>query len=137
MKFGLYYVTVFVFFCCILFSVRYIVNANRIIIGTEEIINPTEIFWDVNPSDSLLRVKEPLFLDKTFILSKHQVKKYKQDSIIYAELYEDTIPNKGALINMQPPFIMWKTKKNDTIKVYKNGMSLNFVKYQSALRKKK
>lgn len=123
-----YYLIVVVIFSGILFSVRHVVNSNRIIVSSEELINPTSIYWDVDEEDSLLRIKDPLYVDKEFVLTKMQFEKYKSDSLIYNELYSDTTPNKGALINLQPPFVLWKSGMNDTIKVFKAGKTLNFVK---------
>jgi hypothetical protein len=124
-----YYLIVLVIFSGILFSVRYIVNTNRIIIGSEESINPVEIYWEVDDEDSILRLKDPLYVDKTFVLSKNQCEKFKKDSLISSELFVDTVPNEGALINLKPPYVLWKSGMNDTIKVFKYGRSLNFVKY--------
>ncbi len=124
-----YYLTVLMIFCTVLFSVRYIVNSNRIIIGSEEAINAVEIFWYLDEEDSILRIKEPLYVDKSFVLSKSQLNKYKNDTIIYPELFGESVVNKGALINLKPPYVLWKVGMNDTIKVFKNGRSLKFVKY--------
>lgn len=124
-----YYLIVAVIFSGILFSVRHVVNSNRIIVSSEESINPTSIYWDVDEEDSLLRVKDPLYVDKEFILTELQFEKYKNDSMIFTELYSEAIPNKGALINLQPPFVLWKAGMNDTIKVFKAGKTLTFVKF--------
>ena len=123
-----YYFIVAFIFSGILFSVRYIVNSNRIIVSSEELINPTSIYWDVDEEDSLLRVKDPLYVDKGFILTELQFEKYKNDSVIFTELYSESVPNKGSLINLQPPFVLWKAGMNDTIKVFKAGKTLTFVK---------
>jgi hypothetical protein len=126
-----YYFIVVVIFSGILLSVRHVVNSNRIIVSSEELINPTSIYWQVDEEDSLLRVKDPLYVDKGFILTEIQFEKYKNDSVIFNELYGESILNKGDLINLQPPFILWKAGMNDTIKVFKTGKTLNFVRVKS------
>lgn len=130
MKFNtyLYYSLVLLIFTVLLFSVRHIVNTHRIIISSEELIDPVSIFWEVDKSDSLLRVKEPLYLGTNFILIDHQKNKYENDSAIYNELFADSIPNKGSVVNLNPPYVLWKLSKNDTIKVFKNNKTLSFVK---------
>jgi len=124
----LYYCLVIFVFVGILFSVRYVVNTNRIIVDTEESINPIEIFWEVNREDSLLRIKDPLYLNTNFYLIESQKEKYNDDTAIISELYNDSIPNQGSLVNLKPPFMLWKSGKNDTIKVFKNQKTLFFVK---------
>jgi hypothetical protein len=122
MKKGLigYFSIVLLFFVSILFSVRYIVNTTRIYVGYEEAINPTEIFWNIDSSDSILRVQDPLYLTKDYYLCNSHLERFKNDSVIMAELFKDSIPNKGSIINLKPPFVLWKNSQNDTIKIFKN-----------------
>lgn len=112
----------------ILFSVRHVVNSNRIIIDSEEKIDPTSIYWTLEENDSLLRISDPLYLNKTFYLTKNHQEKFKNDTAIQKELYAENIPNKGSLINLSPPFVVWKKGKNDTIMVVKDNKNLSFVK---------
>lgn len=123
-----YYVTVCVFFVLILLSVRHIVNTNRVIISSVEAINPTEIFWELDDEDTLIRIKDPLYLPSTFYLCERQAVKYKKDSDFLNQLYGDSIAKKGSIINLKPPYVLWKSANNDTIKVYKDSKTLNFVK---------
>lgn len=124
----IYYSIVVIFFLSILFSVRYVVNTTRIIIDYEQNINPTEIFWEVDKSDSTLRIQEPLYLSNNYYLSEKQKNAFYKDSIIGSQLYADSLPNKGSILNLKPPFVLWKSAKNDTVKVYKNQRTLKFVK---------
>ena len=123
-----YYITVCLFFVLILFSVRHIVNTNRVIISSEESINPTEIFWGMDEEDTLIRIKDPLYLPSTFYLCKGQVLKYKSDEELTSQLFGDSVVKKGSIINLRPPYVLWKSANNDTIKVYKDSKTLNFVK---------
>lgn len=125
-----YYSVVTLFFIAILFSVRYIVNTTRIAIDYESGINPVEISWDINAQDSILRVKEPIYITKEYYLIDSQKEKYKSDSMITAQLFQDSIPNKGSILNLKPPFVLWKSAMNDTVKVFKNEKTLKFVKLQ-------
>jgi len=130
MKKGLiaYYGIVLFFFLIILFSVRYIVNTTRIFIGYEESINPVEIFWDIDDKDSILRVQDPLYMTKDYYLTKEHQNKIKEDSALTAQLFHDSVPNKGSIMNLKPPFVLWKSPKNDTVKIFKNEKTLRFVK---------
>lgn len=123
-----YYITVCLFFVLILFSVRHIVNTNRVIISSVESINPTEIFWGMDEEDTLIRIKDPLYLPSTFYLCKGQVSKYKSDEELTSQLFGDSVVKKGSIINLKPPYVLWKSANNDTIKVYKDSKTLNFVK---------
>lgn len=123
-----YYSIVAIFFLVILFSVRYIVNTTRILVDYEQQITPTEIFWEINKNDSTLRIKEPVYLTKSYYLSELQREAFKDNNEIYQELYHDSVPNKGSILNLKPPFILWKNNKNDTIRVFKNLKTLKFIK---------
>lgn len=123
-----YYITVCVFFVLILFSVRHIVNTNRVIVSTVESIHPTEIFWEKDEKDTLIRIKDPLYLPSSFYLCQAQADKYMHDKELSAQLFGDSIAKKGSIINLKPPYVLWKSANNDTIKVYKDSKTLNFVK---------
>lgn len=123
-----YYITVCLFFVLIIFSVRHIVNTNRVIVSAVESINPTEIFWEMNEEDTLIRIKDPLYLPSSFYLCPLQTKKYEKDKDLTQQLFGDSIAKKGSIINLKPPYVLWKAANNDTIKVYKDSKTLNFVK---------
>lgn len=126
----IYYAIVASFFITIILSVRYIVNTTRVFVGYEESVNPVEIKWQVDEVDSVLRVQEPMYLANNYYICKtHDIKSFtKNDSVIVKELFSDSIANKGSVLNLKPPYILWKTAKNDTIKVFKNEKMLKFVK---------
>lgn len=124
-----YYGVVALFFVAILFSVRYIVNTTRIAVDYESSINPVEIFWEINSQDSVLRVREPLYITKEYRLVDSQKEKFRADPIIGEQLYSDSVSNPGSILNLEPPFVMWKSAKNDTVKVFKNEKTLKFVKH--------
>ncbi|MBS7332572.1 MAG: hypothetical protein KIG88_03115 [Weeksellaceae bacterium] len=125
-----YYAIVALFFVVILFSVRYIVNTTRVFVGYEESVNPVEIKWQVDESDSVLRIQEPLYLANNYYICKSQTIETftKNDSVIVKELFSDSTVNKGSVLNLKPPYVVWKNPKNDTLKVFKNEKTLRFVK---------
>jgi len=107
-----------------------------VVVDYENSISTTEIFWNIDSNDSILRITEPVYVTKHYYLIDLQKQKYKDDSLIMAELYKDSVPNPGSVLNLKPPFILWKGEKNDTIKVFKNEKTLKFVKRnQSAFLK--
>jgi len=124
----LYYIGVFVFFTILIFSVRHIVNTTRTFVSFETGFNPVMIRWDIDKNDSTLRIKEPIFLRKDYHLIKYDNKfLIKNDSILFAELENDSIPDKGNLLNIKPPYYIWKEANNDTLKVFKHGVTLKFT----------
>lgn len=124
----LYYIGVFVFFTVLIFSVRYVVNTTRMFVSFETGFNPVLIKWDIDKSDSTLRIKEPIFLRKDYQLIKYDDNSFIQnDSVLFADLESDSIPNKGNLLNIQPPYYIWKEANNDTLKVFKHGVTLKFT----------
>ena len=124
----LYYISVLSFFVIILGTVYYIVNTTRVLVNYEDYISPTEIMWEVDPEDSTLRIKDPVYITNDYKLVDHQYFKIKQDTLIFDQLYNDTIYAKGCLMNLKPPYILWKSRNNDTVKVIKNEMTLKFIK---------
>ncbi len=124
-----YYLGVLVFFLVILLAVRYIVNNTRVFVGYEEGINPVEIQWNCDRRDSILRVVDPLYLHNQYYLINYENEAFiKSDSVLYNDLFNDTIPNKGSLMNVTPPYILWKSQKNDTIKLFKHNKTLKFTR---------
>lgn len=123
-----YYLIVSSFFLIILITVYYVVNTTRVFVNYEESINPTEIMWEVDPEDSTLRIKDPVYLTNDYILVKNQYFKAKQDSAIFNQLFNDTIFVKGCIMNLKPPYLIWKSSNNDTIKIIKNEKTLKFIK---------
>ena len=125
-----YYSVVGIFFLAIIFSVRHIVNTTRIFIGYEESISPVEILWDIDREDSILRVEDPMYLANNYFLSEDQKSRLIEsaDSLVIAEVYSDSTENKGSILNLRAPYVLWKNPKNDTIKVFKNERMLMFIK---------
>ena len=125
-----YYTIVLLFFVIIIFSVRYIVNTTRVFVGYEESINPIEIKWEIDAADSVLRVQDPVYLANNYYICNSQSRHYfkEKDSILVDELFSDSIANRGSVLNLKPPYILWKNPKNDTLKVFKNDRTLKFVK---------
>lgn len=123
-----YYITVLSFFVVIMGVVYYIVNTTRVEVTYEDYINPTEILWNVDPEDSTLRIKEPLYLTNDYFLTENQYFKIKQDTLLFNQLYNDTLFKQGCIMNLKAPYILWKSAKNDTLKVIKNQKTLKFIK---------
>lgn len=124
----LYYSSVLLIFLFILFLVRYIVNNTRVFVGYEEGFSPTEIQWNCDKTDSILRVQEPLYLRNDYYLIHYNSQHVISDSVLKHELLNDSLPNKGSLMNVSPPYILWKNQKSDTIKLFKHNKTLKFVK---------
>ncbi|WP_334126632.1 hypothetical protein [Empedobacter brevis] len=124
-----YYISVLVFFTVLIFSVRHIVNTTRIFVSYEDGFNPIHIKWNFDPKDSTLRVKDPMYLKNEYYLIDYKDKSFlKKDTVLYAELYDDSLTNKGNILNIQPPYFLWKEAKNDTLKVFKHSITLKFTK---------
>ncbi|WP_413533840.1 hypothetical protein [Empedobacter brevis] len=127
----LYYIGILVFFASLIFSVRHIVNTTRIFVGYEDGFNPINIKWNFDEKDSTLRVKDPIYLTNDYYLIDYTDKTFlKKDSILYAELFEDSLNIKGNVFNLKPPYFLWKEAKNDTLKVFKHNITLKFTKKQ-------
>ena len=126
----LFYAISAVFFFVILFSVRYIVNITRIFVDFEEQITPTEIFWEIDSNDSILRIKEPVYMSNNYFLCEKQIEKLsiRKDSVLLKEINNNSTKNKGSILNLRPPYVLWKSAKNDTVKVFKNEELLLFVR---------
>jgi len=79
-------------------------------------------------SDSTIRIKEPVYLNKDYYLIDYKENNdfIKEDSALYRDLYLDSI-NRGSIINLKTPYNIWKNKYNDTIHVFKNRKHLKFV----------
>lgn len=123
-----YALSVFFIFILILFSVRYIVNTNKIYIDYEEKVDPVQIFWQMDLNDSSLRVKEPLYLKDKYFIAANQKHKLINDSIYINEINSDSISKPGSIMNIKPPYILWKDPKSDTIKVFKSNYTYKFVR---------
>ena len=130
MKLGslFYAFSVISIFLFILFSVRYIVNSNKIYVDFEEKVDPVQIYWQMDSEDSILRIKEPLYLKDNYYLAENQKQKLTKDSIYINEISHDSISISGSLMNIKPPYILWKDAKNDTIKVFKSEFTYKFVR---------
>ena len=130
MKLGsiFYAISVTTIFLFILFSVRYIVNTNKIYIDYEERVDPVQIFWQMDVSDSSLRVKEPLYLKDNYFIAKNQLHKLIKDSVYINEISDDSVSKPGSIMNIKPPYILWKDAKSDTIKVFKSDYTYKFVR---------
>ena len=40
----------------------------------------------------------------------------------------DSLTDKGCIMNVKPPYYIWKEAKNDTLKVFKHNVTLKFTK---------
>lgn len=124
-----YYIGILVFFIVLIFSVRYIVNTTRVFVGYEDGFNPIQIKWDMDSRDSTLRVKDPMYLKDEYYLIHYTDQSFlEKDSVLYAEMFDDSLTTKGNLLNIKPPYFLWKEAKNDTLKVFKNSITLKFTK---------
>lgn len=124
-----YYIGILVFFTILIFSIRHIVNTTRVFVGYEDGFNPIHIKWNLDPRDSTLRVKDPMYLRNEYYLVKNQDKLFlSKDTILYAEMFDDSLETKGNVLNIHPPYFLWKEAKNDTLKVFKNNVTLKFTK---------
>ena len=93
-----YYIGVLVFFTVLIFSVRHIVNTTRIFVSYEDGFNPIHIKWNFDPKDSTLRVKDPMYLKNEYYLIDYKDRSFlKKDTVLYAELYDDSLTNKGNI----------------------------------------
>ena len=127
----LYYIGILIFFTILIFSVRHIVNTTRIFVGYEDGFNPVNIKWNFDEKDSTLRVKDPIYVRNDYYLIDYKDKAFlKKDTILYAELFEDSLAVKGNVLNLKPPYFLWKEAKNDTLKVFKHNVTLKFTKKQ-------
>ncbi|RLZ11622.1 hypothetical protein [Faecalibacter macacae] len=126
----IFYAFVALFFFVILFSVRYIVNVTRIFVDFEEKISPIEIFWEIDSNDSILRIKEPIYMSNNYFLCDKQRDKFtlNKDSVLLNEINNEFTENKGSILNLKPPYVLWKSAQNDTVKVFKNEKLLMFVR---------
>lgn len=115
-------------FLLILFSVRHIVNTNKIYVDYEEKVDPVQIFWAMDVSDSSLRLKEPLYIKDNYFIAENQIFKLKKDSIYINEINNDSIRKAGSLLNINPPYVLWKDAKSDTVKVFKSHYTYKFVR---------
>jgi len=125
----IYYLGVVIFFVALLFSVRHLVNTTRVFVGYEDSFSPTLIKWSLDEKDSTLRIKDPLYLKKDYFLIDYKNDKFiKNDTILYADLMADSLTDKGCILNVKPPYYIWKEAKNDTLKVFKHNVTLKFTK---------
>ncbi|WP_291046752.1 MULTISPECIES: hypothetical protein [unclassified Empedobacter] len=119
------------FFTVLIFSVRHIVNTTRIFVGYDDGFNPINIKWNFDKKDSTLRVKDPIYVRSDYYLIDYKDKAFlKKDTVLYAELFEDSLAVKGNVLNLKPPYFLWKETKNDTLKVFKHNITLKFTKKQ-------
>lgn len=117
------------FFTILIFSVRHIVNTTRFFVGYEDGFNPIHIRWNVNAKDSTLRIKDPMYLKNEYYLINYTDKSFlEKDTVLYAEMFDDSLKTKGNILNIQPPYFLWKEAKNDTLKVFKHNITLKFTK---------
>ncbi|MGV0922593.1 hypothetical protein [Empedobacter tilapiae] len=124
-----YYIGILVFFIVLIFSVRHIVNTTRIFVGYEDGFNPIHIQWNIDHKDSTLRVKDPMYLRNDYYLIDYDDKSIlKNDTVLYAELFGDSLVSKGNALNVEPPYFLWKDAKNDTLKIFKHNITLKFTK---------
>ncbi|MBO6212448.1 hypothetical protein, partial [Algoriella sp.] len=124
-----YYIGVVVFFVALIFSVRHIVNTTRIFVSYEDGFNPIHVKWNMDDKDSTLRVKDPLYLKKDYYLIDYKDQSFiKNDTVLYADLLSDSLNNKGCVLNIKPPYYIWKEQNNDTLKVFKHSITLKFTK---------
>lgn len=124
-----YYIGILVFFTILIFSVRHIVNTTRIFVSYEDGFNPIHIKWNVDAKDSTLRVKDPMYLKNEYYLIDYKDKSFlEKDTVMYAEMFDDSLATKGNILNIQPPYFIWKDAKNDTLKVFKRSITLKFTK---------
>ncbi len=124
-----YYVGVVVFLVVLLFSVRHLVNTTRIFVDNEDGFNPILVKWNLDEKDSTLRIKDPLYLKKDYFLIGYKNDSFiKNDTVLYADLMSDSLVNKGCVLNVQPPYYIWKEAKNDTLKIFKQNVTLKFTK---------
>jgi hypothetical protein len=123
-----YYAVVVGFIIALLFSVRYLINTTRIFVNSEEGFTPVLVKWNLDEKDSTLRIKDPLYLKKDYYLIDYKNDSFiKKDTVLYADLMEDSLVNKGSVLNIKPPYYIWKEAKNDTLKVFKHNVTLKFT----------
>ena len=69
------------------------------------------------------------FISKERIFFDYKNDKFiKNDTILYADLMADSLTDKGCIMNVKPPYYIWKEAKNDTLKVFKHNVTLKFTK---------
>ncbi len=124
-----YYIGVLVFFVVLIFSVRHLVNTTRIFVGYESGFNPVHVKWNFEKRDSTLRIKDPIYLRKDYYLIKYHDQSFiEHDSLLYADLFSDSVVNKGNALNIEPPYFIWKEPKNDTLKIFQRNITLKFTR---------
>ena len=83
----------------------------------------------MDDKDSTLRVKDPLYLKKDYYLIDYKDTSFiKNDTVLYADLFSDSLKNKGSVMNIKPPYYIWKDQNNDTLKIFKHNITLKFIK---------
>lgn len=120
----IYWLMVFSIFIALILLVRFVLNTSRIYIDRSYPINPYYITWNLE-KDGLLRLNDPYYMQTKHIFIRENLEKLKLDTSIYNPLILRTTTN-STMVDVEPPYLLWKKANNDTIYIMKNNIILRF-----------
>lgn len=105
--------------------VHYVLDHSKVYVNKNTVIRPYLIEWTFE-DDGTLKINEPFYLNTDAKLIDKDIEVVKNDSLLNALLNSDA-ETAGSFIQLEPPYLIWKNAKSDTIHVMKNDISLNFL----------
>lgn len=120
-----YWILVTAIFISLIFMVHYVLDHSKVYVNKNTVIRPYLIEWTFE-DDGTLKINEPFYLNTDAKLIDKDIEVVKNDSLLNALLNSDA-ETAGSFIQLEPPYLIWKNAKSDTIHVMKNDISLNFL----------